>query len=91
MPTFKLKIVIKTYIKKNFLKSVKLRKHLRKHANMKNDSSFHSKYACAHLAIFLNPQSEVYKQTIHPCGSDMSLERMGVIGDQVGVAMAWKV
>ena len=41
--------------------------------------------------IFVNPQSEVYKQTIHPCGSDMSLEWMGVISDQVGVATAWMV
>ena len=62
-----------------------------KKSKMKNDSSFHSKYACAHLSIFVNPQSEVYKQTIHPCGSDMSLEWMGVISDQVGVAMAWMV
>ena len=61
--------------------------HLQKNAKMKNDCSFHSKYACAHLSIFVNPQSEVYKQTIHPCGS----EWMGVIGDQVGVAMAWMV
>ena len=37
--------------------------------------------------IFVNPQSEVYKQTIHPCGS----EWMGVIGDQADVAMAWMV
>ena len=64
MPTFMLKIVLKTYIKKNFLKWVKLRKYLQKNTKMKNDSSFHSKYACAHLSIFLN-QKFINKLSTH--------------------------
>ena len=41
--------------------------------------------------VFIQNMHVHTSQTIHPCGSDMSLEWMGVISDQVGVAMAWMV